>query len=239
MLKIYHPLRTGLAAILITCGMVTTASAKSSKRTFVITSNVEGAEVTALNRNNKKKSILGSCTTPCELILKSKKLTDFKFTHPDYPDIRLRKDKLGVQNWDQNTVDIFGKFTSSLAELVKKTDLLYREKYAEAYSEALSGPDTGPKYLIRRPPIYPHQVKEPGWCKASYNVSDGGQVVNANILSCSDMVFAKNTLKSIMSWRFIPAVRNGEFVNWKDREAKITFAFNDRDGNPLPIPPEP
>jgi len=220
---------------------IQSAYAKSSKKTFVITSNVEGAQATALNNNKKKKRELGSCTTPCELVFKSLKLTDFKFTHPDYPDLQIRKDYLRVENWNEDRIEIIGNFSDSFAERAKKTDELYRTRYSDVYEKALNGPDNHPVAILRTAPNYPFykDLDTPGWCKVNYGVSDGGQVINAKIESCSDERFSRNSLKSIKKWRYIPAVRQGEFVYWKNMSIKLTFHLNDKNGNPLPIPPEP
>lgn len=97
--------------------------------------------------------------------------------------------------------------------------------------------DQDAKPLVRFPPAFPKNIsslKNSAHCKLYFDVGTEGAVENINVGYCTDDRFREGAVKSLASWKYNPAIHNGEPVIRKNVETKIAFQINDACGNILP-----
>ena len=81
--------------------------------------------------------------------------------------------------------------------------------------------------------VYPPTARTAGVegvVQVRYDVTVAGDVVNAEVLAAEPPgVFEDAALALVRSWRFRPAVENGEFVAAPGRVSEVRFEFGDTD----------
>ena len=97
---------------------------------------------------------------------------------------------------------------------------------------SISDADAQP--LIRVPPMFPLTANKSGHCIVRFNVSERGIPYDVKTVSCSDKVFARNTVKSVEAWKYAVMIIDGQAVGRRNVEAKITFRLDDENGNMIP-----
>jgi len=88
--------------------------------------------------------------------------------------------------------------------------------------------------LIRFPPLMPRDAQRSGHCNVRFDVSAQGQPFNVETLSCSQNLFARNTVKSVGKWKYRPRIENGQPVTVEGVTTKIKFRLKDGRGNVIP-----
>lgn len=87
---------------------------------------------------------------------------------------------------------------------------------------------------LQIPPMFPPRAKRSGHCDVLFDVTKAGELENKRIHSCTEKVFASESLKSLEEWRYTPKVQNGKAVRQNDVEINIHFYLNDEKGNRIP-----
>lgn len=98
----------------------------------------------------------------------------------------------------------------------------------------LKGSNQEAKPIIRVPAIVPSNAEKSGHCNFLFDVNKEGQVFNVRTISCSDVVFEKPALKAIKAWRYSPKIINGEAVESKGIENKMSFRLHNSKGELIP-----
>jgi len=228
-------LMLGLFILFISSLYPNIAFAKSRKATFDLTSNVAGVEVSVIEGFREKSKVIESCFVPCSLFLKKSKIDQFEFSHPDYPSVRVLYNTIKKNIRDgKGPIGVNGYFIFSHAQLEKKADDFYQEKYASDYSKALLTKDQDFKVIKYKTPSLPRKAKRSGWCSVQYDITKRGGTRNVKILDCSEDIFSANTLKAVTEWRYIPKVENGNFVEVLNYEYIIQYQYRDKNGDVIP-----
>ncbi|KPP83233.1 MAG: outer membrane transport energization protein TonB [Oceanicaulis sp. HLUCCA04] len=81
--------------------------------------------------------------------------------------------------------------------------------------------------LVRIPPQYPPRAAErglEGQCSVQFDVSPDGNPTNVSILTCSNSVFERETIRAVERWRYEPRVEDG-VAQWR-RGVQTQFDYN-------------
>lgn len=81
--------------------------------------------------------------------------------------------------------------------------------------------------LVRIPPQYPPRAAErgiEGRCSVEFDVTPDGNPTNVRILSCSNSVFERETIRAVERWRYEPRVQDG-VAQWR-RGVQTQFDYN-------------
>lgn len=84
--------------------------------------------------------------------------------------------------------------------------------------------------LVRIPPNYPPRAAErgiEGRCEVTFDVTPDGNPTNVRILSCSNSVFERETIRAVERWRYEPRLQDG-VAQWR-RGVVTHFDYNLRD----------
>lgn len=86
----------------------------------------------------------------------------------------------------------------------------------------------------RLPPKKSFSSRESVYCCVTYDVSVEGRATNNEAPYCTNMRFSKTTIKTLKSWRFDPALKDGTPVQWSGGQSIITSLAVNRSGYPKP-----
>ncbi|MGP1274454.1 MAG: energy transducer TonB [Caulobacterales bacterium] len=81
--------------------------------------------------------------------------------------------------------------------------------------------------LVRIPPQYPPRAAERGLegrCSVEFDVTPDGNPTNVRILSCSNSVFERESIRAVERWRYEPRVQDGT-PQWR-RGVQTQFDYN-------------
>ncbi|MGY6533668.1 energy transducer TonB [Glycocaulis sp.] len=81
--------------------------------------------------------------------------------------------------------------------------------------------------LVRIPPNYPVRAAErgiEGRCEVTFDVTPEGNPTNVRILSCTNSVFERETIRAVERWRYEPRVQDG-VAQWR-RGVVTHFDYN-------------
>lgn len=81
--------------------------------------------------------------------------------------------------------------------------------------------------LVRIPPQYPPRAAERGLegrCSVEFDVTPEGNPTNVRILSCTNSVFERETIRAVERWRYEPRVQDGT-PQWR-RGVQTQFDYN-------------
>jgi protein TonB len=81
--------------------------------------------------------------------------------------------------------------------------------------------------LVRIPPQYPPRAAErgiEGRCSVEFDVTPDGNPTNVRILSCTNSVFERETIRAVERWRYEPRVQDGT-PQWR-RGVQTQFDYN-------------
>lgn len=81
--------------------------------------------------------------------------------------------------------------------------------------------------LVRIPPQYPPRAAErgiEGRCSVEFDVTPDGNPTNVRILSCTNSVFERETIRAVERWRYEPRVQDG-VAQWR-RGVQTQFDYN-------------
>jgi periplasmic protein TonB len=81
--------------------------------------------------------------------------------------------------------------------------------------------------LVRIPPQYPPRAAErgiEGRCSVEFDVTPDGNPTNVRILSCTNSVFERETIRAVERWRYEPRVQDG-VPQWR-RGVQTQFDYN-------------
>lgn len=81
--------------------------------------------------------------------------------------------------------------------------------------------------LVRIPPNYPMRAAErgiEGRCEVTFDVTPEGNPTNVRILSCTNSVFERETIRAVERWRYEPRVQDG-VAQWR-RGVVTHFDYN-------------
>lgn len=84
--------------------------------------------------------------------------------------------------------------------------------------------------LVRIPPNYPVRAAErgiEGRCEVTFDVTPEGNPTNVRILTCTNSVFERETIRAVERWRYEPRVQDG-VAQWR-RGVVTHFDYNLRD----------
>lgn len=71
--------------------------------------------------------------------------------------------------------------------------------------------------LVRIPPNYPVRAQERGLegrCEVTFDVTPEGTPTNVRILTCSNSVFERDTIRAVERWRYEPRIQDG-VAQWR------------------------
>lgn len=96
-----------------------------------------------------------------------------------------------------------------------------------------ASPDRPVQLLSGSGPVYPPVAKAAGTeglVVVRYGIAVDGRVVNARVESAEpEGVFEEAALKAVRSWRYNPAIRNGEPVAVDNVVSRVRFKLDDDD----------
>ncbi|MCC5981623.1 MAG: energy transducer TonB [Oceanicaulis sp.] len=81
--------------------------------------------------------------------------------------------------------------------------------------------------LVRIPPNYPVRAAErgiEGRCEVTFDVTPEGNPTNVRILSCTNSLFERETIRAVERWRYEPRVQDG-VAQWR-RGVVTHFDYN-------------
>ena len=105
---------------------------------------------------------------------------------------------------------------------------------AAVRSGGLAVSDADAQPLVRIPPMLPAGAETSGHCNVKFNISPDGIPYDVKIVSCSDDVFARNTVKSVEKWKYRVKIIDGQAAGRRNVEAKIRYELRDENGNVIP-----
>lgn len=76
--------------------------------------------------------------------------------------------------------------------------------------------------------------KESAYCCVTYDVSHKGRALNIKTPYCTNKKFSKKAIKSVKSWRFEPAIKDGLPVLQFGGETTIISLMSEPSGYPVP-----
>lgn len=81
--------------------------------------------------------------------------------------------------------------------------------------------------LVRIPPQYPPRAAErgiEGRCSVEFDVTPDGNTTNIRILSCTNSIFERDTIRAVERWRYEARVQDG-VAQWR-RGVQTSFDYN-------------
>ena len=103
---------------------------------------------------------------------------------------------------------------------------------SESFSIAVSDRDAQP--LVRIPPLMPERAEKSGHCRVRFDVSVEGAPFNVSATTCTQSLFKRAAIKSVLKWKYNPKIQEGIAVSYKGVESKITFQLMDDRGRLIP-----
>ena len=103
---------------------------------------------------------------------------------------------------------------------------------ARSAGPAVSDADAQP--LVRIPPMFPLGADKSGHCNVKFNISPDGTPYDVKIVSCSDDVFSRNTVKVVEKWKYRVKIIDGQAVGRRNVETKIRYELRDENGDVIP-----
>ncbi len=97
---------------------------------------------------------------------------------------------------------------------------------------AITDKDAQP--IFQSPPIMPPRAERSGYCDMRLNVSPEGETFSIEVISCTDNVFRRASIKSAQKWRYAPKIKDGIAVTRTGVETRIRFDLLDARGERIP-----
>lgn len=88
--------------------------------------------------------------------------------------------------------------------------------------------------VTKREPPKSFSSKESAYCCVTYDVSPKGRAINIKTPYCTNTKFSKKAAKSLKSWRFDPALKDGSPVLQSGGETTIVSIASKPSGHPIP-----
>lgn len=88
--------------------------------------------------------------------------------------------------------------------------------------------------VLRIAPAMPPRAERSGHCRLTFNVSAEGSPYDVSATQCSQDIFARPSVKSVLKWRYLPQYKDGAPVPYIGLSETIRFRLEDERGNIIP-----
>ena len=183
---------------------------------------VEVASVDDLN------TVIHSCLTPCSIDLRKKKkkqiTTIYEVTF--YKSGYLREQKRLDNDGRLDQISVNMRKASPVWENISDSHK-HRCKNSVGDHPALP--------CVRtpiRPPLL--RINRSGHCEIEFQVDEYGVIINSKIVYCTAKSLARESLRAVRSWRYIPKLQAGKFVQSQKITNKVSIKLHDPKGVLLP-----
>ena len=120
--------------------------------------------------------------------------------------------------------------------VITPKDVVFELDWASILSEKTVSLNIDSQYqpIVRAAPIMPLNAQRSGHCKVRFDVSSQGLPFNIELVSCTDRVFARNTIKSVENWKYLPKTVDGRPITVENVENIVRFNLTDERGRLIP-----
>ena len=88
--------------------------------------------------------------------------------------------------------------------------------------------------IFRQPPVMPARAERSGHCDVIFDVNADGATYNVQVLTCSQNLFARASVKAAHKWKYRPQIIDGQAQDRRGVRTTITFSLTDERGNLIP-----
>lgn len=206
--------------IVLVCGMALAFSETAlagSPVTASFTSEPEGVNVVV--RKQKSQKIVGTCTTPCLLKLKTKRDFSVSFKKPEHSSLFTNKGR-GIE---KDGVLTFHAKLKSMESIREES----RQKKATCEAKNLKPKggeaDRNAKPLVRIVTKKPDEISKGESCKLKFDVNTNGNPENIKFLECPNPVFMELSKAVLPKWKYVNRQIDGCAIPKTGVETTITF----------------
>ncbi len=120
--------------------------------------------------------------------------------------------------------------------IITPKDVVFELDWASILPEKAVSLNIDSQYqpIVRAAPIMPLNAHRSGHCRVRFDVSSQGLPFNIELVSCTDRVFARNTIKSVENWKYLPKTVGGRPITVENVENIVRFNLTDERGRLIP-----